>query len=487
MILRSMKWFLFIVFSLFYFAISSQDFICEWSTEISKLQKETPYKIFPNIDSGYSVVKRISGVKNSISIDILDSNNVLLYANNVEVPGDEIVHVDLVNGSVTLFYIMHNNEEKEDQLSAYTLNNKRELSKTTLLASLKSNGGYLANFKVAVSSDGKKVGILCEKPYMKEKNEGLVIKILDKDLQPILTKDYNYTMASMKRRFNVPLINNKGSLYILKRARIKTKNKYFLTLIKESGVEEHHDVTLRSMRIADVTGLFNKEGELIVSGFYAGFNGFAFQGAFIMKYNESSSPIYRKELMLPENLIKGLKTKKEISKFGNGLNKFHVKKLIVTQKGSSYLIAEHLSINKTEKESVEERQGIAVIKFSCKGDFLWAAPIASNQVDNFNNGYWSSSIVVGTDTTLSVFYNPVGAEIKKTKNVYGDNAVMGTRVCSVDLNGVVNDRPCLGLFEGTHEGVILFAKTYYFSGEELIIVAENETKDKFYLGHLSNK
>ena len=164
-----------------------------------------------------------------------------------------------------------------------------------------------------------------------------------------------------------------------------------------------------------------------------------------------------------------------------------MKKLIVTPKGISYLIAEHLSVNKTEKASVEKRKGIAVVKFSSKGDFLWAAPIASNQVDNFNNGYWSSSILVGTDTTLSVFYNPVGAEIKKTKNVYGDNALMGTRVCSVDLNGAVNDNPCLGLFEGTQEDVILFAKAYYFSEEELIILAENKAKDKFYLGHLLNK
>ena len=487
MIPRSMKLFLFVFFFLFYFAMSSQDFVCEWSSAISNLKKETPYKIFPNIDSGYSVVKRIPGVKNSISIDILDSNNVLLYANNIEVPADEIVHIDLVNGSVTLFSIMHNNENKEDQLSAYTLNNKGELSKTILLASLKSNGGYLAMFKVAVSSDGQKVGVLCEKPFMKEKNEGLVIKILDKDLQPILTKDYNYTIASMKRRFNVPLINNKGSLYILKRARIKTKNKYFLTLIKESGVEEHHDVKLRSMRIVDITGAFNKEGELIVSGFYSGFNGFAFQGAFTIKYNESSMAAYRKELMLPESLITGLKTKKEISKFGNGLNKFHVKKLIVTPKGSSYLIAEHLSVNKTEKESVEERKGIAVVKFSNKGDFLWAAPIASNQIDNRYNGYWSSSVLVGNDTTLYVLYSPVGEGVKKHRDVYGVNALMGTRFCVVDVHGVVTDNPFVDLFKGTKEEVVLFAKTYYNSGKELILVAENETKDKFYLGHLSNK
>ena len=59
--------------------------------------------------------------------------------------------------------------------------------------------------------------------------------------------------------------------------------------------------------------------------------------------------------------------------------------------------------------------------------------------------------------------------------------------CSVDVDGVVTDNPYVDLFKGTKEDVILFAKTYYFSGEELIIVAENETKDKFYLGHLSNK
>jgi hypothetical protein len=487
MIPTSMKLFLFLVFSLFYFVMSSQDFVYEWSDAISKLEKETPYKIFPNMDSGYSVVKRIPGVKNSISIDILDSNNVLLYANNVEVPGDEIVNIYLVNGSVTLFAVIHNNEKKEDQLSAYTLNTKGELSRTTFIASLKSNGGYLAMFKVAVSSDGQKVGVLCEKPFMKEKHEGLVIKILDKDLQPILTKDYSYAIASMRRRFNVPLINNKGSFYILKRARIKTNNKYLLTLIKESGVEEHHDLKLRSMRIADVTGAFNKEGELIVSGFYADFKGFDFQGAFSIKYNESSLAVYRKEFMFLESLIKGLKSKKEISKFGNGLNNFHVKKLIVTPEGSSYLIAEHLSVTKTEKESVEERKGIAVIKFSNKGNFLWAAPIASNQIDNLSNGYWSSSVLIGSDTTLYVLYNPVGEGVKKSEDVYGVNALIGTRFCSVDVDGVVTDNPYVDLFKGTKEGVVMFAKAYYYSGKELIIVAENAAKDKLYLGNLSNK
>ena len=487
MIPRSMKLFLFIVFSLFYFAIFSQDFVYEWSTEISKLEKETPYKIFPNIDSGYSVVKRIQGVENSISIDILDSNNVLLYANKLEISGDKILNIELVNGKVTLFSLMHSNENQEDQLNAYTLNNKGELSKSTLIASLKSNGGYLAMFKVAVSSDGQKIGVLCEKPFMKEMNEGLVIKILDKDLRPILTRDYSYSTASMKRRFNVPLINNKGSLYILKRARIKTKNQYCLTLIKENGVEEHHDLELRSMRIADVIGGFNKEGELIVSGFYAGFNGFDFQGAFSVKYDESSSSVYSKEFILPENLITGLKSKREISKFGNGLDNFHVKKLIVTPKGSSYLIAEHLVVNKTEKESVEERKGLAVVKFSNKGDFLWAAPIAMNQIDNLHSGYWSSSILFGNDTVLYVFYNPVGKEVKDPEDIYGANALMGTRFCVVDINGVVADNACVGLFQGAKEDVVLLAKTYYFSGKELIIVAENEPKSQFYLGHLLNK
>ena len=71
--------------------------------------------------------------------------------------------------------------------------------------------------------------------------------------------------------------------------------------------------------------------------------------------------------------------------------------------------------------------------------------------------------------------------------MYGVNALIGTRLCSVDADGVVTNNPYLDLFKGTKESVILFAKTYYFSGEELIIVAENATKDKFYLGHLLNK
>ena len=64
MILRSMKLFLFVVFSLFYFAISSQDFVNEWSTAISKLQKETAYKIFPNIELIlYSLYETINDIQ----------------------------------------------------------------------------------------------------------------------------------------------------------------------------------------------------------------------------------------------------------------------------------------------------------------------------------------------------------------------------------------------------------------------------------------
>jgi len=485
MITRNMKLFLSVLFSFFFFTVLSQEFKAEWSGAIAKLEKETPYKIFPNADSGYSLIKRIPGVKNAVSIDILDSNNILLHSNNVNVSCDKIVDIELVNGKVTLFSVLHDNVKKEDQFSAYTLSTKGELSGTTLIAALKSNGGYLATFKVAVSNDGQKVGVVCEKPYMKEKKEELVVKILDKDLQPILTKDYSYTFASMKRRFNVPLINNKGSLYILKRSRIKASNKYFLTLIKQSGVEEHHDLKLRNMRIADVAGEFNSSGELIVSGFYAGYSGFNFEGAFSIKYNESTMPVYRKEFLLPENLIVGLKSKKEISKFGAGLDKFHVKKVIVTPKGSSYLVAEHLVVNKSEKGTIERRKGIAVIKFSNKGDFLWAAPIASNQVDGENQGYWNSSVVIGGDKNFYALYTPVGEGLKKPESVYGVNAIMGTRICSINVNGVVSNNPYVDLFEGTKEGVVLFAKTYYYSGVELIVVAENKAKDQYYMGSLA--
>ena len=227
------------------------------------------------------------------------------------------------------------------------------------------------------------------------------------------------------------------------------------------------------------------DGDLIVCGFYAGFNGFNFEGAFNIKYSESTMPAYRKEFMLPENLITGLISKKELSKFGNGLSKFHVKKIIVTPKGSSYLIAEHLLVSKTDKGIIDQRKGIAVVKFTNKGDFLWAAPIANNQIDKTNKGYWSSSVLIGNDKNLYILYNPVGEGLKKPQSVYGENAVMGTRFCTVNVNGIVSDNPYVDLFKGTKEGVTMFAKSYYYSGTELIIVAENKAKDKFYLGSLS--
>ena len=89
--------------------------------------------------------------------------------------------------------------------------------------------------------------------------------------------------------------------------------------------------------------------------------------------------------------------------------------------------------------------------------------------------------MIGSDTTLYVLYNPVGEGVKKSEDVYGVNALIGTRFCSVDVDGVVTDNPYVDLFKGTKEGVVMFAKAYYYSGKELIIVAENAAKDKLYL------
>lgn len=474
---------LIIIISFVFNSFYSQDFNAEWSEGFSKDKEESLMNIIET-NSGYAIIRKKKDVPSSFGITMISSSQNLQYDKLIELPTDKVLAIEMVGGKIAVFAAKYNKATKENELSVYHLNGSGDLTSTSLLHKSPANGGYQAEYRISVSPDKKSVAVLCERAFVENRNEFLDILILDAEAQIVKKMEHGYSFSMLKKRVNIPVINNDGVVYIVKRLRVKAENKYYMTVLDPSGANEF-PIKMRNRKIADVSFDLDKEGDLIVAGFYASYGRLNFEGAFMRKFG-SKAPTNMKEFILPENSITAFKSKKEISKTGSALDNFRIRKVIATEGGKSYLVAEHL-VKVKEKETVtDSRKGLLIIKFSIRGDFLWSAPINTNQIDENDKGYWSSGIFYGNDEKMNVVYNMIGQVDKKVRSEFGQNTLFAPMVNEIDLNGRVSVFPASQLFNNLSEKVSLRTQCYLHNNEELIIVAENATRDKFYVGKVQN-
>ncbi len=128
------------------------------------------------------------------------------------------------------FFCSKTNELGEQELLVQKVGENGLISVPSVLTKYKNNGGYKTAFKVSVSSDHKKIVVLVEQPFQKDKKEKITLIVFDETLklQKITTKTLD-VMVKHKRK-NFPIIANDGSVYVLKKFYNKKKSVLYLFL-----------------------------------------------------------------------------------------------------------------------------------------------------------------------------------------------------------------------------------------------------------------
>jgi len=447
------------------------------STEILKNQDEVHYKTVSYNDSTLAIINKSKESPNTVWYYHIDTNASLLSQNKIDIPCDKLIDVFTSKNDLKVAGTYFDKDHNEDQLLIYTINKNGELINTLLLGKSKPNGGYHSTFHISQSPDKSKYAVVTEKAYIKESKEEIILSTYNKDFIEQNHKDFTYTFPSLKRKVNLPVINNNGNVYLIKRVRIKRKNVYHLLNLSSSGVITHADIKLKSKPIADMTYMLNEDGELIVAGFYSNPLQFNFEGTYIKKYNESTESSLSKEFALPTYLVETFKSKKEISKTGYGLEQFHCQSLSYYE-DVYYLEAEHITVKKEEEKTIENRDGIALIGFTKSGDFKFASGILLNQQDEEHHGHFNSFFPFILNG-YKIWYNEVGYFDKKADNNFGENVLFGTREISVNDNGQTKSTPIQNFFSTTEEIAISIKSCNQTIGK-LIILAENKERNKLY-------
>lgn len=470
--------FLFLTFSC-QFLIGQDEYHFNTSTGIAKGDNEFFLESISTKDSNFIIYTVFKDAPNKLRYIRVDSTAHVLNNEVVILPCDEIIGVFHSKNQSKIAGFYFDKEQNEDQLLIYTINKEGSLTNSLLVAKEKPNGGYHTSFQLSQSPDESKFAVITELPYQKESNEEIRISTFNGEFESLLSNNFTYSFTSQKRKVNIPVINNNGNVYIIKRTRENKKNIYHLVNVSSSGAITHDDIKLRSKPIMDMTYLLDNDGSLILSGFSSSPFQVIFEGSYIKKYQESIDETFSKEFLLPSELIESFKSKKDISKTGYGLEKFHCKSLLANE-NEYCLTAEHITNVNDDNKKIENREGIAVIGFTKKGDFKFSKAILTHQSDEEHNGYFNSIFTFLTNQYY-VWFNEVGYYDKKADNNFDEHTFLGTRQAIINENGELNVTALSSTIDTDEEAAIII-KTGELLLNRIVIAAENPSHNKLYIG-----
>lgn len=386
----------------------------EYTKVLSKQSNEVVSSVFEN-DVNTFIIKRIEDNKTDIVLDLLDSNNQFITSQTFNFPITRIKKVGVVQNGLVVFGVLQ--EGDTDALKIFNIDIESGTYEEKVLMKLKAIGGYRTAYDVSISPNGKYFSLIGSHAYSQKAKEIIDIAIYDSLQNEVYTDEMLTTIPSAKRRHNVLVCNNQGFNYLVKKDRIKNKNNYYVYTVSKSGEQEHGAVRLKSRQIVDAEYSLDRDGNLILAGFYSSPISFNFEGLFIMKFQETTTPTFTKEYLLNANVVEAFKSKKQIKDYGYGLDYFKCKNLTFVNEKNMMLVSEHHSVKKDGKNGPEDyRKGFVLFNIDINGGFKFSTPVITEQTDGKTMGYWSSNYLLNNDGIPVVYLNRIGDGAKSAKS-----------------------------------------------------------------------
>lgn len=396
------------------------------------------------------------------------------------------IDVFKVGNSVVVFSSIYNETSKKDEVLAKVIHQGNVKEVVVLDQSL--YGTSHSDFKISVSPDFEKIVVLTEKPHKKGK-ETVVLTVLNSQLKMERSTDYLMSgIQSQKRKINVPIINNEGEVYLLKRYREeREESSYYILAYAISGSIFFDEFKLNYKPIQDVNFTLNEEGNLIIGGTYSSPNSVRSEGTYIAKFNAKGEKLFRKEYGFSAETMLAFTSERALKKEGLGLYDFRTNQ-IVQQKENITIVLEHRAIEANSKSPIntEKREGLIVQSFDLEGNFAWDKSLAMHQVDVSEKGYWNSFICFNdtANNKLSIIYNEVGYFDKKADNEFGEHVAVGSRIITIDKQGNAEKKPVKNSFKDAPIDLVISPKVTLQDGSKMLLIAEPLDQSVYVLGEV---
>jgi hypothetical protein len=310
--------------------------------------------------------------------------------------------------------LLENQREQNGQffqeVKSLRFNTTGLVNEKTLLTNESKNKHHLGKLKFAISPDRKRCLVFAESPFKAGANEEIRTILLDED-----GKEENATFSldieSKQLVHNYPQLANSGVVYFLKRDKDKSQQfHYFLYSYNPLTADlSHKAIALSNTNISDFRGAVTPQGEFLVGGFTSSENIHAYEGYFLMKFDQGCNPKFKTQGQFDETTFLKFLSKKEYSK-NPAITNYFIDNITLSPSGRIYLAAEAYDEKKmSEKESMYNYRDILLVCFTESGDYYSTYKVAKDQSAGETTVKWTSYKIFFDRDTLVVLHNAITA------------------------------------------------------------------------------
>jgi len=423
----------------------------DWGA-FQEMPKNTQYKKILGYDAdGIYLVREDIHNPNKLWLDYVsrltktvDQSNELVLPSYL---GNQTVYADMfyINKKLILLSTAIDNNSNQKQLFIQYMNTNGTIkNKPKLVGSISTSNAPEDDFKWKLT-DNNQIYISYNKTFKEYNQEPFTFKIFDSNLQEVASYNFALPKTFNTRKFKIlqSTINDKGKIIMLvkavalskrksSRSRKKADQYEILVVVYDTRKKETHRINVALKKGKPINGIFtfNKEGNLIVGGFYEPKTN-KIPGSFSGVYYRIVNPNTYKVIPSGEPKYYFMPfTKdflKELSSERNGETaeqqfSYKLKSIETMENGSFIIIAEQQYVKERTMKDPKTKQDI-VIKYYTYGDILmagvnkmkkiaWVKKIYKKQESVDDQGYYSSYTLVKIRNKIKIIYNDLSANLK---------------------------------------------------------------------------
>jgi hypothetical protein len=445
-----------------------------------------PLSILGTDDGTFVLRGNESGSLQRLSVEYFDDNkeSQLFYVHYFDAAETDKVFFEgaaTLDGKPYVFVSHFQNTNRKHNLYAYSIGKKSidAIGKKELMSMPAFTNANCGSYTVRFSPDGTQFVVTQESPSDKTRNESISISGFDKTLSKLWTKDHTFDIPSRPMPVNVPYINDKGDVFIIKKDRDKDAYKYQVIMINQNGAHlSRQPVNLNGAFLSDIKAGITSNGQLAVCGFYSTANYFDYEGMFYFRYDAAGSIAGKHTEPLSADILGLFLGKKNATKPGAALVGFTLEHIVPTSDGGLYMLAEKTS-QVTDKPGQEHYlfEDILVLAIDEHGNVKWGRQIRKKQESMNDGGKWSSYNYWTHEDTLHIIFNKVVIDEqlpktgKKSKgDEFGDATFGGSTWNYIAPNGTIFNMPLLTLHKGHSVPLAVDTELLFVTYQEEVIL-----------------
>lgn len=401
----------------------------------------------------------------------------------------------ILDGQIYLFVTAMDPITKTNNAYAYKLQDDGtlNLAPTELGSGTFESKKYPGSYSFQLDADSSRVLVYFMPPFAKATNLSIPFAAYDAEMNKDWEQVIDLPMVDLSFEVTKCILTGKNDLFLMSEAmpekgsgsNITGRSYTVIAYYDEANVIKEYEIALGDQYITSATFTTDKQGDLIIAGFYSNNKKFTISGTFYLKINAATRSIEATGLEdFSVNFLDMLSGKNK-----EELESYFFDQLIVMPDGSTRMVAEQYYEYTTTFQDFQTGMirydyhyvygPLIVVSVSPQGTIAWESAVLKKQSSTNDSGYYSSYSIGVNGSDLLILYNdnPKNSESGDVRTM--DNATKSDAVLIVmDENGNITRNV---LFNSKELDTTLRPKFYQALDQALLILGRKGKSYQFGL------